>query len=93
LSYSGANAAVALHIMPMLKTNPFAVSYASDFCGVVSVLASIFFQFFFSIYCLLVCCYVEWNLLPEMCRLIANVSPVWNRCIKKLLSEFMMNFL
>jgi hypothetical protein len=31
--------------MPMLKTNPFAVSHASDFCGVVSILALIFFSF------------------------------------------------
>jgi len=52
-----------------------------------------FFQFFFSVCCLLFCYYVEWNLLPEMCRVIANGSPVWNRCIKKLLSELMMNFL
>ena len=50
LSYTGANAAVALHVMPMLKTNPFAVSHASDICGVVSILASIFFFSFSSVY-------------------------------------------
>jgi len=37
LSYTGVNATVVLHVMLMLKTNPFAVSHASDFCGVVSI--------------------------------------------------------
>jgi hypothetical protein len=45
LSYTGANAAFVLYIMPMLKTGPFAVNHASDFCSVVSILASIIFSF------------------------------------------------
>jgi hypothetical protein len=50
LSYTGVNAAVALHVMPLLKTNPFAVSHASDFLWCCLCPSINFFSSFSSVY-------------------------------------------